>query len=383
MFRSSATASNAAHAGDLEADTRVLSNTLNDMGTRWLIGSKLAFMNMGESMLNSEFLELLPPRRVILELSPQLVPSTALVSRVEYLRSLGFSIALDDFSFEAKSAVLLEQANYVKLNVQRHAPNAFQVLAAHLRSYPVVRIAERVETQEHFRQCQELGLDGFQGFYFSHPETLSARVIEPAFANTLELLNLLRRDASIASVEKVLKRDLAMSYKLLRYVNSAAAGLNTQIASFAHAVTVLGYNKLYRWLTLLLITAAEDSLAPVALQKTVVTRARLMELLGQAKLLGAEACDELFVTGMFSLLDVLFDMPMASIMEHLQVPEKIKQALLRREGEYGHYLQVAIDCESEAEDSGLARNSRALGLDGKQLNAAHLSALAWVEELGL
>jgi len=108
-----------------------------------------------------------------------------------------------------------------------------------------------------------------------------------------------------------------------------------------------------------------------------------MELLGRARGLGAETCDELFVTGMFSLLDVLFDMPMATIMEHLQVPGTIKLALLGREGEFGPYLRIAEDCESAAGDNALAMHSAALGLDGKQLNAAHVSALAWVEELGL
>ncbi|UGA36612.1 HDOD domain-containing protein [Chromobacterium haemolyticum] len=195
------------------------------------------------------------------------MPSNELLSRARHLRSLGFGISLDDFSFESPAAAFLELANYVKLDIQHQDTNRFQMLASRLRSYPVIRIAERVETHAQFHLCKELGMDGFQGFYFAQPETLSAKVIHPSFRNTLELLNLLRLDADIRDVEQVLKRDLALSYKLLRYVNSAAAGLNTSISSFSHAVTVLGYQKLYRWLTLLLVTASEEGHAPPALQK--------------------------------------------------------------------------------------------------------------------
>ena len=202
-------------------------NTLNNMGTSWLIGNKLAFINVGEAMLTSDFLELLPPRRVILDIAPDISASSELLSRARHLRSLGFGIALDDFSFEAQSAAFLEFANYVKLDIQNRNTNHFQVLAARLRSYPVIRIAERVETHEQYHLCKELGMDGFQGYYFAKPETLSARVIHPTFSNALELLNLLRMDADLRQVEQILKRDVALSFKLLRYVNSAAAGLNT------------------------------------------------------------------------------------------------------------------------------------------------------------
>nr|WP_243729443.1 EAL domain-containing protein [Paludibacterium purpuratum] len=366
----------------LEADTQVLVNTLNHMGTSWLVGNKLAFINVGEEMLTSDFLELLPPRRIILEIPPDIPLSAELQSRVRHLRSMGFSIALDKFRFEAPSAAFLEHASYVKLDVQDTPANDFQMCAARLRSFPVSRIAERVETREQFHRCHDLGLDGFQGFYFARPETLSAKVINATFANTLTLLNLLRQDADIRALEDVLKRDVALSFKLLRYVNSAAAGLNTSITSFAHAVTVLGYKKLYRWLTLLLITADDGDAVPPALQKTVVTRGRLMELLGQGKGLSPETCDNLFITGMFSLLNVLFDMPMDAVIAHMHLPETIKAALLGGDSDYTPYLRLARACEelSLAEVPELCTE---LGLNSERFNLAHTSALAWVEGLGL
>ncbi len=232
LFRSAGDAASAAPHAPLEADTQVLVNALNNMGTNWLIGSKLAFINVGEAMLGSDFLELLPPRRVVLDIAANIQPGNELVSRVRYLRSLGFGISLDDFSFEQPSAALLELANYVKLDVQAMDKLPFQALAARLRSYPVIRIGERIESYEQYNLCRDLGLDGYQGYYFARPETLSAKIIHASFSNTLKLLNLLRADAPLRDIEQVLKGDVALSFKLLRYVNSAAAGLNTTISSF-------------------------------------------------------------------------------------------------------------------------------------------------------
>lgn len=225
-------------------------------------------------------------------------------------------------------------------------------------------------------------MDGFQGYYFAKPETLSARVIHPTFSNALELLNLLRMDADLRQVEQILKRDVALSYKLLRYVNSAAAGLNTTISSFSHAVTVLGYKKLYRWLTLLLVTASDDGRAPPALQKTAVTRGRFMELLGEQLGQNHDECDNLFIVGMFSLLDVLFDMPMANILEHLQLPQPLLEALAKRSGQLGELLRLTESCE-DGQLNGVAELCARHGLSADQLNQAHVAALAWVEDLGL
>lgn len=370
---------------ELEADTDVLVNLLNNMGTQSLVGNKLAFLNVGETMLQSEFLELLPARRIVLDLSERVRPSQEMVSRLKHLRSLGFGVALDDFSFDSPQQALLEVASYAKLDVQSQ-PQHFQLAAARLKSYPLVRLAERVETYEQFHMSRELGLDGFQGFFFARPETLSAVVIDPGAKNILDLLNLIRQEASVSSLEAILKQDVALSYKLLRYVNSAAAGLNTTIRSFAHAVTVLGYQKLYRWLTLLLVTSNSDKNSlQSALQRAAIVRGRYMELMGSAKGLSGESCDTLFIIGMFSQLDALFDMPMERVLQHLQLPEAIMLALESRSGPYGTHLELAILSEQgkETPRKQIMHLAAELELPADTLNQTQLSALAWVEELGL
>lgn len=366
---------------ELQADTEVLINTLNNMGTHWLIGNKLAFINVGEAMLASGFLELLPAKKIILDISPRITPSGEIMSRLRYLRSQGFGIALDDFSFDSPATAFLELANYVKLDILNRSINDFQLMAVRLRSYPVIRIAERIETHEQFDLAKEAGIDGFQGFYFAKPETLSAKVINQNFKHILELLNLLRQDAPLKEIDLVLKRDVALSFKLLRYVNSAAAGLNTAIASFAQAVTILGYHKLYRWLTLLLITGSDENQIPEVLQKTAITRGRMMELLGLQRQLSPAQTDDYFVVGLFSLLDALFDMPMPQVLMHLKLPDHIIEALEHGTGELGTLLSLVKSCEKYPTEAAIL--CQQLNITSEQLNEAQTSALAWTEQLSV
>ncbi|GAA5785981.1 cyclic diguanylate phosphodiesterase [Chitiniphilus shinanonensis] len=381
LFRLNKDATSAEFSSDMQAGTNVLVNTISNMGTDWLVGSKLAFINVAESMLESNFLELLHPQRVVLEVVETTTATPELIGRIKELRNQGFGIALDDFVLTPQTLPFMEYANYIKLDIQQLGLPQIPALSKELRKYPVLQVAEKVETKDEFKQCMDIGLDCFQGYYFAHPETLSAKVINPSYANILNLLNMLRNNAEIRDIENALKRDVALSFKLLRYINSVGFGLSCEIQSFRHAVTILGYQKLYRWLTLLLVTAGAETGSAPALLKTAVTRGRLVELLG-SHLLDGQDRDNLFIVGMFSLLDVLLDMPMDRVLETLILPESISDALLSRSNIYGPFLELAEACE-DPDMSEVPRLCDQLQITPEMLNRAHVQALAWVEELGV
>jgi EAL and modified HD-GYP domain-containing signal transduction protein len=381
LFRLDQSSLTADFSSDMQAGTNILVNTLSNMGADWLVGSKLAFVNVATSMLESNFLELLHPQRVVLEIVESVNATPELLSRAKELRAQGFGIALDDFTYTPQTAPFLEFANYVKLDIQQLGLENVKSLSKELRKFPVLQVAEKVETKDEFKYCLDVGLDCFQGYYFAHPETLTAKVINPAYANILSLLNMLRNNAEISEIENALKRDVALSFKLLRYINSAGFGLSCEIHSFRHAVTILGYQKLYRWLTLLLVTASSDAGTPPALMKTAITRGRLVELLGSHMLDGTDR-DNLFIVGVFSLLDVMLDMPMDQILETLLLPDNVSEALLSRTGIYGPFLELAEACE-DPDMTNVPSLSEQLQISADMLNRAHVSALAWVEELGV
>ncbi|MDP2154574.1 MAG: HDOD domain-containing protein, partial [Sulfuricella sp.] len=297
------------------------------------------------------------------------------------LRALGYRLALDDFELTPESAPLLAIANFIKLDVQKL--NANGQLETHVRAlekHPAQLIAEKVETRSEHAICKKLGFTYYQGYHFAHPETLSAKVINPAYAVVLELLDKVRNNAEVKDIESSFKHDVALSFKLLRYINSVGFGLSCEIQSLRHALAILGYQQLYRWLTLLLITAGEGSTSP-ALMKTAVTRGRLAELLG-TDMLGAADRDNLFIVGVFSLLDAMLEMPMDEVLDKLSLPEAISDALLSRQGLYGPFLDLTIACE-EGDSDHIEKLAFSLQLEPDKINQAHLDALAWVETLGI
>lgn len=380
LFRHSADATAAQITSDLEAGSNVLINTFSNMDANWLLGDKLAFINVAAPMLESDFLELLPAKRVVLELIETVEATPEVVARIQALRQLGFRIALDDFDHRPINTDLLPLADYIKVDIRELGLDGTATLVRSLKNTNAKLVAEKVESLAELKFCKELGFHYFQGYYFAHPETLTAKIINPAHATVLSLLNKVRNNEDVKSIETGFKADVALSFKLLRYINSVGFGLSCEIQSIRHALAILGYQQLYRWLTLLLATAGNDS-TPPALMKTAITRGRLTELLGQNYLEKSER-DNLFIVGIFSLLDAMLEMPMEDVLEKLYLPETICDALLTHQGMYGPFLALTIACESS--DSNEIENiANSMAMSPEQVNKAHLEALAWVEQLGI
>lgn len=246
---------------------------------------------------------------------------------------------------------------------------------------PGILIAEGPANVAAFEDCLARGFAGASGWFFleSQPQ-LPGKVkkLSPGHAHIVRLLNLVRNGAEVRDIEAALKQDVALSFKLLRYINSAGFGLQCEIQSFRHAVTILGYQKLNKWLSMLLVTASKDPAAPALMQAAVV-RGRLMELLG-ADFFGKSELDNLFITGAFSLLDVLLGAPLTEILELMRLPEAIDDALLRGEGIYAPFLALARAVEG-GDGPALARQVEDLGLQAEACNRAVLSALSFADSL--
>ena len=380
LFSSNAQDNSAQIEDDFSAGAQVLINTLSNMGTEWLMGDKVAFINVSEAMLTSEFVELLPPKRIVLEIQGEVTSTPELLERLQNLATLGFQFALHSPQVNADNEALIRLASYVKVDLLKLPLDRLGDIAGKLRQYSLKIIAEKVETLAAYKRCKECKLDFFQGYYFAHPEILTAKVINPAQAMVLDILNKVRNNADIAEIEKGFKRDVALSFKLLRYINSVGFGLSCEIQSIRHALSILGYQQLYRWLTLLIVTSNEGA-TPPALMKTAITRGRLTELLGQ-DLVDRNERDNLFIVGIFSLLDAMLEMPMEKVLEKLTLPENISDALLNRDGIYGPFLALAEACES-ADMARINELATSLTIAPAKVNEAHLKALAWVEELGV
>ena len=273
----------------------------------------------------------------------------------------------------------LKLASFIKIDLLVLKPELVErVIQLGKQSSHAKLIAEKVETAEQHEQVRRLGVKLFQGFWFAKPVLIKGQTIRPAQAVIIQLINLVRKQATTAEIEEVLKRDASLSFNLLRFINSSGFGLSCEITSFRHAVMILGLKKLFRWAALLLTTSRVGGV-PAAVGTTAIVRGRLMELLAM-ELLPPDECDNAFVTGVFSLLDTMLGMPMDKALDAISLPESVIAALLLRRGVLAPLLQLTEACESGDEEV-FAKVCEELQLSNRQVNLAHLQALAWSESL--
>ncbi|GHT80639.1 hypothetical protein AGMMS49960_06200 [Betaproteobacteria bacterium] len=228
-----------------------------------------------------------------------------------------------------------------------------------------------------FKQAIGAGYDGASGWFFLHGNP-PAKELSANHAQIIRLLNLVRNNGEIRDIESVLKQDVALSYKLLRYINSAGFGLMVEIQSFRHAVSILGYDKLNKWLSLLLVTASRDPSAP-AMMQTAIARGHFMEQIGSS-FFDASAGDNLFITGAFSMLGILLGASMQDILDEMSLPEPVTDALLYNTGDFAPFLQLAKDCEN-FDKTALAKSVEALHIPSEQINLAQITALGFADSL--
>lgn len=384
LYRPDAVTQEALVTDDNYASVVVVASLLQDLGADQVLGGKMGFINVGAETLGPDSpLALLDPKHTVLEFSSKLSTDPTVLARITELRKQGYGIAVTVDSPAVVRQPLFALTTHAKVDLLQVPMEQLPLVMKLLKAAGGRRllVAEKVETREQAAACLQLGFDCLQGFYFARPETLSARKLEPARAAVMHAIKLLLRNADVVEVDAALKRDVALSVKLLRYMNSAGMGLSTKIDSLKHAISLLGYQKLARWLTLLLAsTDSKDPTAPL-LARTAIIRGRLMELLGEGRFDVAQR-DNLFIAGTFSLLPAMLMVPMAQALEELDLPRSVADGLLHRTGEFATLLKLAEACEDPSL-AGVAQLCKELDISPKALNLAQMQATDWVNQLGI
>ena len=346
----------------------------------YLLDGTMVFLGATPETLRSGVLEGLSAKNTVLTIQRSDLGDATAIDDIKAARAAGFGVLLRDADLANGDKGLLPLVSHIEM---RYGSPDFAAQArqfAALKQSNVRMISRGVHGWPEFDACAALGMDSFVGnLYLTTRPGIQTKGLNAAQAMILQLMDMVRKNADVRQLEGVLKRDAALSYKLLRYINSAGFGLGTEIQSLRHAVTMLGYSPLYRWLSVLLATASTGGHSPVLMQ-TAIVRGRFAELLGQSFLPRAEA-ENLFVAGMFSLLDRLLGIPMEEVLDNIQLSEPVAQALLTRDGIYGPFLALAEACEKDNGAAGQLADS--LFISASQVNEAHLAALVWAQSLKL
>ncbi|HEX4594429.1 MAG TPA: HDOD domain-containing protein [Bryobacteraceae bacterium] len=364
------------------ATTDVILNALLHIGMDRLVGGKPAFVNFDRELLLGNLVGLLPPN-IVIEVLESVTPDQDVVARCRELRKQGFKIALDDVTDLGKVGELITVADFVKVDFRAASHRDQEIVARSAIQRSIRTLAEKVETSEEFERALKLGYKLAQGYFFAKPKIIPGSKIPPNKLAFLRLLHEINKpEPDIHKIEETLRREPALVYKLLRYINSAAFGWKRPIDSIRHALALLGTEQIQKWIGLLALAALTDR-APASLAPAAIFRARFCELIATAAGLRNRS-PELFLLGMLSLFEAILRRPMEEIIEQIELNDDVRGALLKpgqAADKIGtiYALVTAYETGSwEIVDECAAR----LGLSRQGLSTGYQDSVLWAEDMG-
>jgi len=324
------------------ASSRVMLNAFMEIGLENIVGPHLAFINLTRSFFTDDPYIPFEKDQVVLEILEDIKVDQQLVETVAKLAADGYCIALDDYEFEPHWEPLLPYISIIKVEVPAVDPQCIEDQVQQLRKHNIKLLAEKIETEEEYQLYLDLGFDLFQGYYFSRPQIIKGKRLVENQLVILQLLGSLNDPAkAMDDLERLIAQDVALSYKILRYINSAAVSLPRKVDRIGEAVIYLGLQQIRAWANLIVLSQVDDR--PQELLYNALVRALMCEQLIQRSRRGSPHAA--FTAGLLSTLDLLLGTPLEEIMQELPVSDEIKDAILKREGSLGE----AISCASAYE----------------------------------
>lgn len=373
LYRRQEQTSQAAVIDGDQATSQVFINSFLEMGLEQVVGNHQAFINVTRQFITN--IDLLPPpsSQLVLEILENIEIDQTIIKAVRRLKQMGYIIALDDFIFHPDLKPLVNEANIVKLDVQALNDVELEEHVSILNKYPIKLLAEKIETPEMFDRCKELNFDYFQGYFLCKPRILSGRRMPANRVNTLRMMAELQNPSiNIKELEALISHDPTMSYKLMRYINSAAFTLSKKVDSIHHAIVYLGEKEIKRWATLIALTGIDDK--PDELITTSLIRSKMCELLAES--CGSASKDSAFIVGLFSTLDAMMDLPLPEILGSLPLSPEITEALISRKGPYAAILNSVIAYEHGEWDK-----LESTTISKETVTAIYLNSLHWADAI--
>lgn len=366
---------------NMHATASVLVNTLNNIGVPRLIGGKVGFINVDDTVLRSGIIDLLPASKTVLELLETVEIDDRVVELCESTRKKGFQLALDDvIDHNDQIERVLGISSIVKIDLIGCDRTKLPVLVETLKKYRVKLLAEKVETQEEFERCRDLGFDYFQGYFFAKPSVISARSISPTHIVLLELARYLAREEEFYVIEELFRKNPELHIKLLQFMNSAAFYTAHKINSIRQAISMLGYRNLQKWVTLLLFADEGHDTRSAPLFERAAIRGRIMELMAKRITRDAKAADMAFITGVLSLIDALLQIPLKDVLKDFNLSDEIQAALLNRDGVLGKMISAIENLEQENYDE-VSRHLEPVNITPSELYAIENDAIIEYESM--
>lgn len=372
LYRSGADKFYSSLNGD-QASSEVITNSFLLIGLETLTRGKKAFINFTQNLLENDVATLLPNEYIVVEILTDIEPDEKMLGACKKLKEMGYLLALSNYKYDPIFDPLVALVDIIKVDFLSTDENERKEIIRRISPQRVTFLAEKVETREDFLQAVEMGYTFFQGYFFSKPVIVSRKDI-PSFKLTyLKILQEINKpELDFDKIEKLIKRDVSLSYKLLKFINSLGFGFRSEIRSIKQALVLLGKKEISKWLSLISLKGIGEN-KPDELIVTAICRAEFCELIASRIGLKHRSSD-LFLMGMFSLIDAFLDRPLADILAELPISEDIKHALLGGENRFREVYELILSYETGDWDM-LSKKASNLDLVEKEVKAFYLRSL--------
>ena len=362
-----------------EATSKIVEASKFNISISDFTANKPAFINFTLDTLDKGLAEVLSPEEIVIEVIETLKPGKKLLSICENLHLKGYKIALDDYVHEN---VWLHFFPFIELiKVDFRSSNLEQIVEVidAVKKHPHIKLlAEKIETYQEYEQAKELGFTYFQGFFFAKPEMIKTKTLSPSQLSMAELLyETSKTELDLNNITKVFERDVSLSYKLLRYANSAIFKRRTEISTIKQALVTLGSGELQRFLGLM-FAVASNSDKPNELIKVAMTRAKFCELTAH-EIKGQVDISSAFLTGLLSMIDAILDEKMENVLDKLPLSQDIKDPLLTKKGVMAALITLVELIEHANWDKTTLIMDK-LQLDKDTVSTHYNNALLWADE---
>lgn len=358
--------------GDAASES-VIANTFISIGIDTLTGGKRGFINFTENLLMNNIAFSLPKDYLGIEILETVEPSEDIINACMQLKEAGYLIVLDDFVFEPKFWPLIKLADIIKVDFLGTNADERNNILQRINTDKIKFLAEKVETKEDYAQAFRIGYSYFQGYFFSKPALITGKNIAPFEINTLRLIAEINSpDFDFERINNLIKGDIALSYNLLRFINSSAFGIRTKINSIKQALVLLGQKEMRKWASIVILQKAEND-KPNELLVNSVVRATFGEALANNsshRLLAADV----FLMGLFSMIDAFLDKPLAEVLAELPLATEIKRALLGEDTQMRAFLDIVLAYE-KADWCKLSVYAKRLGIEESIIPSLYVKSI--------
>lgn len=333
------------HVENTNPTLEVIRNSFSVIGLEKVTEGKRAFINFDGELLKSGFIEAFPKDRIAIEILESVKPDETIIECCKALKEKGYIIALDDFSYTEEFDELIEYVDIIKVDFLITKGKERKKIIEKIRNEKIKFLAEKVETEEEFKQAIEYGYTYFQGYFFCKPVIIEGKDISGYKFTYMNLINELNKDnVDIKKIENLIKNDVSLSYKLLKAANSAYFSLKREITSIGDAIIIIGTKELKKWLFIITLQNMGESKIGELIKMSLI-RAFFGEMLS-FKIIPKVSSFDGFITGMFSLMDALMNVPIEKVLDELPVSNNVREALLKKENTLAEMLKLIIEYEN-------------------------------------